>query len=383
MEAATRLLIVDDETAQLHALCDLLEAEGFSVLGCTTPGVALAAMSSQTFDIMLSDVNLPQFDGIELVRQALAVDPDLAPVLMTGQGSIETAVEALKSGAVDFVLKPFRLSAMLPVLDRAMTVRRLKRENRELHHSLAARNAELEAANRELDAFAGRVAHDLRGPLHHMLGLAQLLQGKLAGLLDEDGRRYLDGILLAGQRNNGLITDLLNFARLGDGPMELRPLALDAVVREAKEVAKSAVPTAAVEWRIGPLPVVHGDQSLLRQVFVNLISNALKYSRKRERPVVEVGWDPDHADSHLMWVSDNGVGFDPNLSDRLFMPFQRLHREGDFEGHGLGLAHVKRIVVRHGGAVSAETLPSGGARFVVKLPRDVSWPEREGSPFER
>lgn len=84
-----------------------------------------------------------------------------------------------------------------------------------------------------------------------------------------------------------------------------------------------------------------------------------------------------------MWVSDNGVGFDPNLSDRLFMPFQRLHREGDFEGHGLGLAHVKRIVVRHGGAVSAETLSSGGARFVVKLPRDVSWPEREGSPFER
>jgi signal transduction histidine kinase len=367
-DPAAQLLVVDDETSQLLALCAMLREEGHEVVGCATPNEALEALRGQRFDILLSDLHLPQMDGIALTRRALAIDPDLVPVLMTGQGAISTAVEAMKVGALDYVLKPFRIASMRPVLARALEVRRLRLTNRQLADAVTRHTAQLEAANRELDAFAARIAHDLRGPLLGMLGFARVVRDDNSKRLDAQSLGYLQRIITAGERAERMIADLLAFARLGDAPIRREPVELDAVLRRARQMLEPQAEGRAIEWRIARLPTVRGDPSLLEQVFVNLLSNALKFTRTRERARIEVGSETDPHAGHTVWVRDNGVGFDPAYAGRLFIPFQRLHRADQFEGSGIGLAHVKRIVERHGGSVRVESQPDQGATFMVKLP---------------
>jgi signal transduction histidine kinase len=368
MSEQARLLVVDDEAPQLEALCTVLGEEGHAVVACATPDEALEALRQQRFDVMLSDLNMPRIDGIELMRQAIAIDPDMVPLLMTGQGSIPSAVEAMKVGALDYVLKPFRMSAIRPVLDRALAMHRLKADNRALQEAVAQRNAQLEAANQELDAFAARIAHDLRGPLLGMLGFARIVQERNVERLEPASVGYLQRIISSGERADRMTHDLLGFARLGNSPLTKRSVDLAELVRAARHNVEATACGRSVDWRIAPLPTVHGDASLLEQVFVNLLSNALKYTGKREQACIEVGAQACAQAGHRIWVRDNGVGFDPSYAARLFSPFQRLHRTEDFEGNGMGLANVRRIVERHGGTVSAESSPGQGATFSVWLP---------------
>ena len=368
MDAQARLLVVDDEAPQLQALCDVLRQEGHDVVGCAAPSEALDAFPERRFDLLLSDLNMPQMDGITLTRQALAIDPDLVPVLMTGQGSIPTAVEAMKVGALDYVLKPFRIASIRPVLTRALEVRQLKVRNRQLQDDVARRNTQLVAANRELDAFAARIAHDLRGPVLGMLGFARVVHERSGERLEADSRGYLQRIIAAGERAERMIRDLLAFARLGECPLHREALNLDEVVRAARQLVEPEAVGRAVDWQIASLPTVRGDASLLENVFVNLLSNALKYTRPRERARIEIGSRPGADAGHAVWVRDNGVGFDPAYASRLFSPFERLHRAEQFEGSGIGLANVKRIVERHGGSVAAESQPDQGATFLITLP---------------
>lgn len=368
MTTAAHLIVVDDERPQLDALCTVLEEEGHTVLGCETPEEALHALGERRFGVLLSDLNMPGMDGIALIRRALEIDPDLVPVLMTGQGSIPTAVQAMKVGALDYVLKPFRLASIRPVLQRAIEIHRLRGHNRELQEAVARRTQQLEAANRELDSFAARIAHDLRGPLLATIGFSRIVQELNAGRLVGPSEGYLARVIAAGERGDRMIADLLDFARMGDKPVRQDKVDLAEVVRRARQALDSPTPGRAVEWVVNPLPTVRGDFSLLEQVFVNLLSNALKYSGKRDKSVVEVGAEPASEGGHTVWVRDNGVGFDPAYAERLFSPFQRLHRAEEFEGNGMGLANVRRIVERHGGTVSAESAPDAGATFRVQLP---------------
>ncbi len=368
MTAVAQLIVVDDERPQLDALCTVLEEEGYAVLGCGTPGEALKALGERDFDVMLSDLNMPEMDGIALIRRSLELQPGLVPVLMTGQGSIPTAVEAMKVGALDYVLKPFRLASIRPVLQRAIEIRRLRVHNRELQEAVARRTQQLEAANRELDSFAARIAHDLRGPLLAVLGFSRIVQELNAGRLAGPSEGYLARVIAAGERGDRMIADLLAFARMGDRPVQQAQVDLDETVRTARLALDVPTPDHPVEWVIAPLPTVRGDASLLEQVFVNLLSNALKYSGKRAKSLIEVGAEPASRGGHTVWVRDNGVGFDPAYADRLFSPFQRLHRTEDFEGNGMGLANVRRIIERHGGTVSAESAPDEGATFRLWFP---------------
>jgi light-regulated signal transduction histidine kinase (bacteriophytochrome) len=244
---------------------------------------------------------------------------------------------------------------------------RLVALNEELERRVADRTSKLEAANRELEAFSYSVSHDLRSPLRHISGFSQLLRRSAGGDLDPQGVHYLDNIAEAARRAAALVDDLLAFSRMQRA--ELRNVEVD-MGRLFEEVRAELAPECAgriVHWRLGPLPQVRGDGSMLRQVVRNLLSNALKYTRPRTTAQVEIGCRQEGS-QYVFAVKDNGVGFDMVYVDRLFGVFKRLHREDEFEGNGIGLANVRSIVSRHGGQTWAEGQPGEGATFYFSLP---------------
>ena len=242
-------------------------------------------------------------------------------------------------------------------------------ERARLLAELARRNGLLEAANHELEAFSYSVSHDLRAPLRHMDGFAGLLQRTANNKLDEKERRYLNLIMEAAKRMGRLIDDLLEFSRMGRA--ELRHADVD-MSRLVQTVLHDLEPDTAgrnIHWQIGPLPVVRGDAALLRQVWMNLLANAVKYTRPRGEANIAVGCDSREPLEHAFFARDNGVGFEMKYATHLFGVFQRLHRAEDFEGTGIGLANVRRIVARHGGRTWAEGAPNVGAVVWFSLPR--------------
>lgn len=363
-----RLLIVDDEVAQMQALCDTLEDHGYQVLGRTNGEEALVALQHAPFDLLLADLMMPGMNGIGLLRAALAIDPMLVGIIMTGEGTISTAVEAMQSGALDYILKPFKLSAILPVLGRGLTMRRLRLENAALERRVREHAAELEAANRELDAFTQSASHDLRSPLNAVLGFSTLLVNEFGPHIPVEQRNWLVHIEQSAQRMSQLIDALMRLSKVGRQALSLQTVDMTSLVRSVVDDLRQEQPQRHVTVQLGELPKALADASLLRQLFVNLLSNAFKFTRNTERAVIEVGCEPRGAE-HVFFVRDNGPGFDMTRADRLFDAFQRFHQADQFEGSGVGLSIVQRIVQRHGGRLWAEAAPGRGAAFFFTLAR--------------
>ena len=373
--AQVRVLVVDDEAPHLRALVHILELEGYRASGVQHPAEALQKLQAEQFDILLTDLMMPDMDGLALLRAAHRLDPHLVGVMMTGHGTIDTAVEAMKNGALDYILKPFTMTTMLPVMARAISVRRLRLENAVLQERLAERNAELEKSNQELrslnrglDAFTRAVSHDVRQPLNGMIGFADFLLSEKPGPLNDKQKEYLGDILRGGQRLAELAEDLLRFASLGHKPINREPVDVAGLVAAVVAELLAAQPGRQVELRIGALPGVLADRALLRQVFVNLIGNAFKFTRNCAQPVVEI--DGRVAGETCEYsVRDNGVGFDMQQAGPLFRIFQRMRGAEQFEGTGVGLSIVLDIVERHGGHITAKAQPGSGAEFTFSLPR--------------
>ena len=246
------------------------------------------------------------------------------------------------------------------------TRRRAEEEIRKLNSELNQKVAELSTANRELESFSYSVSHDLRAPLRHIDGFARILKEEHASQLSEEGIRYLDRVLQAANHMGQLVDDLLNLARIGRKDMVRQRVRLDELVREAMSDLPPEVSERQIEWRIEPLAEAECDPGLVKLVLVNLLSNAVKFTKDRQPAVIEVG-TRDTEKGKAFVVRDNGVGFDPKYADKLFGVFQRLHRQEDFAGTGIGLATVQRIVHRHGGEVWAESAPGQGAAFFFTL----------------
>jgi light-regulated signal transduction histidine kinase (bacteriophytochrome) len=236
---------------------------------------------------------------------------------------------------------------------------------------LAALTGQLQRSNQELEAFSYSVSHDLRAPFRHIVGYAELLREREAAHLSETGQRYIGTIIESAQYAGTLVDNLLSFSQIGR--VSLHPAAIDTrrlvdeVVREVLSDEPVAEPPRQIEWKIGPLPRAYADLFMLRLVFRNLLSNALKYSRTRQPARIEISASAT-AKEAIFTVRDNGVGFDPRYSDKLFGIFQRLHKMEEFEGTGIGLANVRRIVMRHGGRTWAEGAVDAGAAFSFSLP---------------
>jgi signal transduction histidine kinase len=246
----------------------------------------------------------------------------------------------------------------------------LRERQQALIDELAERSDQLAAVNRELEAFSYSVSHDLRAPLRHVSGFTELLLKSTGPDLDPNRKRYLRLISDSAVKMGELIDALLVFSRMGRTEMLHTRVDLNSVVRMAQRDVMEAEPSRSVSWVIDQLPQVAGDPSMLQLVFTNLLSNAVKYSRNREDATVEVGARNGAPDEAVVFVRDNGVGFDMAYAGRLFGVFQRLHRAEEFEGTGIGLANVQRIVARHGGRVWAESEPGKGATFFVALPKE-------------
>ena len=243
-------------------------------------------------------------------------------------------------------------------------------EQKQAARALERHVDELAVVNRELEAFSYSVSHDLRAPLRHITGFAMMLQQSASAPLDTEGRRYLKTIMDAATRMGRLIDDLLAFSRVGRTQLARSPVNLNHLIQEAKQEVSADINGRAVHWHLRDLPVVDGDPSLLRLVFVNLLSNALKYSAARPRTEIEVGVLPESGAETVVFVKDNGVGFDMQYVHKLFGVFQRLHSGDDFEGTGIGLANVRRIIQRHGGRTWADGVVDRGATFYVSLPNE-------------
>ncbi len=538
--APARLLIVDDEAAQMRALCDTLEEAGYVTHGFSSGLDAVAALREQPFDLLLTDLMMPQIDGITLLRACHEIDHELACVVMTGHGTIATAVEALKAGALDYVLKPFKLNSILATLTRALQMRSLRLENIQLRESvsiyelaraisqglehdeiiertvaaahrqsdagavyllvpaaaggtlrvaraagpgaeppdpealsggeplerwLAAAQAELaaptpqsepralhshpfgariaialpivaggqffgvlgfssarpqrrisagqvkaldvlartaasalatarlfaelrqmneqlelrvrertrdlELANQELESFSYSVSHDLREPLRAVEGFCEMFRAEFGAAVPQGGQAMLERIWAGARRMTRLIDDLLHFSRFSRQPLERRRFSLRELALQVAERLKERLGARQLSVEIGDLPDCCGDPALLEQVLVNLLSNAFKFTAPRGTARVEVG-ALRQGEALVYYVRDNGVGFDMQHAQRLFGVFQRLHTQEAFEGTGIGLSIVQRIIARHGGKVWADSRPGEGATFYFSLPAQES-----------
>lgn len=258
----------------------------------------------------------------------------------------------------------------LAVAEDLLRVNLLAEKNRqlteELEQRVVERTAQLEAANKELEAFSYSVSHDLRAPLRAMMGFAKILEDDFAEDIDPLARGFLRKIIASGYKMNELINDLLDFSRLGRESLQVQRCDLNEIVWDVVDSLSHETARRRIEWVLAELPFANVDAALIRQVFANLIGNAVKYTNKRQEARIEIGsFLSDGVD--VYFVRDNGVGFDMQYADKLFGVFQRLHRDEDFEGTGIGLATVQRIIQRHSGRIWVEAEVDKGATFFFTL----------------
>jgi signal transduction histidine kinase len=426
------ILIVDDIEKNRKLLRATLEAGGHRVQEAVDGQEALAVLEQKPTDAIISDLLMPRMDGYSLCSQVRRTDRFRnVPIIIYTSRYTSPADErlALHVGADRYIKKPAPSQVLLDALQEscsaaasrqrrahplpeelttlrdynAVLVRKLEERNTELEaaqksltsdkadleQQVRERTAELHAANESLEAFAHSVSHDLRTPVRHIGAFTQLVVDDSGNTLTDPSRRDLNTVIGATQTLSRMIEGLLKFSRTGSGGLQMTSVELGGMVNAVRRDLEEEAKGRQIRWKIGPLPTVKADATLLRQVLANLLSNAVKYTRHRPVAEIEITSQSGEQGETVVVVRDNGVGFEMKYADKLFSVFKRLHSPEQFEGVGVGLATVRRIIERHGGKVWADAKVDQGATFCFSLPAAASLspknarPTRGGKPAAR
>lgn len=377
-----RVLIVEDEPDDAQLVVAELRRSGIDPIWqrVETEPEFIEQLSAGP-DIVLADYHLPAFGALRALELQQVHAVDVPVIVVSGMIGEEAAVDCLRRGATDYVLKD-RHARLAPAVERARRERAVERARQaaeaglrlltaELEQRVEARTAQLETANRELEAFSYSVSHDLRSPLLAISGFTELLDQQCGEALSENGRRYLADILSAGQSMGRLIEDFVRLSQVARRDLVHEHVDLSAITRAVAEGLRESNPGRSVSFLIEDGLEVVGDAELLRIVLTNLLGNAWKYTREQSTPRIEFGrvefGRVEFGGAAAYFVRDNGVGFDPSAAGQLFEPFHRLHQAEGYEGSGVGLATVKRVIVRHEGRVWADGAAGQGAAFYFTL----------------
>ena len=409
-----KILVVDDREDNLFSIETILEQENYNIVKANSGRAALKILLQQhDFTLILMDVQMPDMNGFETAsliyeRDRLRHIPIIF-ITAHNQGE-EKMYEGYKMGGVDFIYKPinpellrYKVSVFVELyqkthqllahetkllsanrrLENEIEERRLSEEKiRLLNEQLIENNHQLKATIEELDRFAYVASHDLQEPLRKILVFSDKIQTKYRDSIDDELYRNLEKIVRASGRMQSLINDLLRFSRQTSGHEDFAQLHLNELLHDVMTDMEIDIEKTGAQIRLDPLPRVWGIPSQMRQLFQNLISNAIKFRKPDTVPVIHIYSDSGHIDYHRVVIQDNGIGFDVRYADEIFTVFKRLHSYHEFEGSGVGLSICKKIIERHNGIITAESKLGNGSRFIVDFPFSDSR-KLAGTPVEQ
>lgn len=357
------ILIVDDEEESLELLGSLLLKRNYSVLKASSGETALKFLKEKEIDLVLLDIMMTGMSGLsvlDFIRKDEKLKA-LSVIILSALDNSNDKINGFSLGADDYITKPFDHEEFLARIATHLKLQFLRKELLEKE----------KLANKELEAFSYSLAHDMRSLLIGIKNNAELLQISYSDKLDAEGKDILNWVTTSSARMNMLITDTLEFSRLVHQELKKEKFDVAQLCKDILEELRKNNSGRKIELILGDMPFGYADRSMLRQVFVNLLSNALKFSRTRDIAVIEVG-AISKDEEIIYFVKDNGVGFDSSRADKLFDVFMRFHKQEEFEGTGVGLSIVNRVIQRHHGRVWAESKVNEGAKFYFALPKRIN-----------
>ena len=376
---AANILVVEDEVGMRTTLFAILEDAGYKVTGLEKGAEALEMIRSYPFNVVITDIRLPDVDGMEILELAKEIEPDVAVIMMTGYASLETAVEAVNEGAYAYFVKPVNMDEMKTTIVNALRQQRLSRENKRLVDNLQQSNKLLFEANKQLkkateakSAFLASMSHELRTPLNAVIGFSELMLDGVPGEINDEQRQCLSDILSSGQHLLNLINDVLDLSKVEAGKVELRLENLNLVdiinntIQTVTPILDDKRHKLKVSIEAG-LPQIHADKNKLRQIFLNLLSNAIRFTPAGGKLGIEVSRQGDWCQ---VSVVDNGIGIMKEDQERIFEAFTQVENPPDKKrrGTGLGLALTKQFVEIIGGRIWVESKYGKGSKFTFTLP---------------